>query len=275
MSVAREQALLDFIQQYTGVLVAYSGGLDSALVLWASVRALGPERVWAVTSDSESYASGEARAAQNTAREIGLAPERYLTIKTREIENQHYAANPPNRCYFCKAELFGELTRIAREKGVEVVFDGATVSDTGDYRPGAKAAEEFRVVSPLKEAGLDKEAIRAIARRHNLSVAGKAASACLASRIPHGIAVTAGRLRQIDRAESAVRKLGFDGFRVRYHRDVARLELRPEDIDRVLTRDMRDKIVRGIKDAGFRYVAVDLEGYRQGSLNPIEPTGEK
>jgi len=275
VSVDYEQALLDFIKQYDKVLVAYSGGLDSALVLWASVTALGPERVWAVTSESESYASGEADRAVETAGAIGLRSEHYLRIKTRELENKEYAANPHNRCYFCKAELFSELTRIAGEKGIGVIFDGANVSDLGDYRPGAKAAEEFGVVSPLREAGLDKDAIRAIARRHDLAVAEKAASACLASRIPHGMVVTAERLGQIDRAELAVRSLGFDGFRVRYHGEVARLELRPDDISRVLDDSIREQVVTGIKNAGFRYVAVDLEGYRQGSLNSRERTGEQ
>ena len=271
----KEKGLLDFIGRYKSVLVAYSGGLDSAMVLWASLKALDRERVWAVTSYSESYPSGEREEAEKIADELGLPKERLLFITTKEIADPNYLRNAPDRCYFCKAELFSELMRMARELGAEVIFDGSNISDIGDYRPGRKAAEERRVLSPFVEVGLGKEELRQLARKYNLSFSEKPAAACLASRIPYGIEVTPERLRQIDDAEKGISALGFAGFRVRYHYDVARLEFRPEDIARVFDDGVRNKLVEAVKKAGFHYVALDLEGYRRGSLNRTLNAGEK
>ncbi len=265
----KENSLLDFIGKYKSALVAYSGGLDSALVLWASVKSLGPDKIWAVTSNSESYASGEYEDARRIAKESGLPGSRHLIIKTGEMENSDYANNPVNRCFYCKSELFSRLSEIARDKDVDVIFDGSNVSDQDDFRPGRQAALENQVVSPLLETGLNKDDIRQIAARNNLSFSDKPAAACLASRFPYGTAITIERLTQIDQAEAAIKKLGFKGFRVRYHGPVARLELAPGDIPKIFKNGLKDRIVKEIKNTGFKYVALDLEGYRTGSLNEI------
>ncbi len=270
----KEQKLFEIIGRYKNALVAFSGGLDSAIVLWASVKVLGKDNVWAVTSNSDSLPEEEEKEARRLAQEIGLPDERHLIITTEEINNPDYKKNPINRCYFCKQELFDKLKAMSSQLKAEAVFDGSNLSDTGDYRPGRQAAEEFQIVSPLLEAELDKNELREMARKYNLSFAEKPAAACLASRIPYGIEVTPERLHQIDMAETALRRLGFSGFRVRYHNEVARLELRPEDIVRVLENGIKDKIIDAIKKAGFKYVALDLEGYRQGSLNQNIKSGE-
>lgn len=270
----KEQKLFEIIGRYKNALVAFSGGLDSAIVLWASVKVLGKDNVWAVTSNSDSLPEEEEKEARRLAQEIGLPDERHLIITTEEINNPDYKKNPINRCYFCKQELFDKLKAMSSQLKAEAVFDGSNLSDTGDYRPGRQAAEEFQIVSPLLEAELDKNELREMARKYNLSFAEKPAAACLASRIPYGIEVTPERLHQIDMAETALRRLGFSGFRVRYHNEVARLELRPEDIVRVLENGIKDKIIDAIKKAGFKYVALDLEGYGQGSLNQNIKSGE-
>ncbi len=263
----KEKALIDFIRRYESALVAFSGGLDSSLVLWASLKALGGEKVWAATSHSPSLPRHEAEEAARIALEVGLGRERHLIVATDEIQNSRYLQNDSERCYFCKNELHKVLTGMAREMKIAVVFDGANISDLGDYRPGHKAARELGVVSPLIEAGLTKEEIRSLAGRYGLSFAQKPAAACLASRIPYGISITPDILRKVEQAETAVRKLGLEGFRVRYHGPVARLELRAEDIPKVIQNGLKDRLVSGIKAAGFKYVALDLEGYRTGSLN--------
>jgi uncharacterized protein len=265
----KENSLLEFIGMYKSALVAYSGGLDSALVLWASVKSLGPDKIWAVTSNSESYASGECEEARRIAGEIGFPDSHHIIIKTGEMENPDYVNNPVNRCFHCKSELFSRLTEIAKDKGIDVIFDGSNASDQEDFRPGRQAALENRVVSPLLEASLDKDEIRQIAARNNLSFSDKPAAACLASRFPYGTAITIEGLSQVDKAEEAIKKLGFKGFRVRFHGSVARLELAPEDIPKIFQNGLKDQIVREIKNAGFKYVALDLEGYRTGSLNEV------
>ncbi len=272
---AKEFRLLNYIRGFKSALIAYSGGLDSTMVLWASIKALGSEQVYAATAESPSFASGEAADSRMFAAEIGLPGERHLFLTTDELSNPGYRSNPANRCYFCKSELFSKLKTVAAERNIEIIFDGSNLSDTGDFRPGRQAGLEQGVVSPLLEAGLSKDELRQLARRHRLSFSDKPAAACLASRIPYGTEVTSDRLKQIDRAEAAVRGLGFKGFRVRYHNEVARLELQPDDIGRALDAEMRQKIISGIKNAGFKFVAVDLEGYRSGSLNRMIPSGEK
>ena len=267
MAKNNQDRLIEFIKQYDNVLVAYSGGLDSALVLWASIKALGVRNVLAATSLSESYATGEKESALKIADELGLPENRRRFIVTREMDNENYVKNPTDRCYWCKHTLYTELSAIAKKENMAVIFDGTNLSDTIDYRPGLKAAREEHIVSPLRETGLTKDDIRQIARDNNLSFAEKAAAACLASRIPYGTSITPERLRMIDRAETAVREAGFKGFRVRYHNDVARLELRPEDLPRLFGKGVKEILIEKIKKAGFKYVAVDLEGYRTGSMN--------
>lgn len=267
MTRNNQDRLIDFIRQYKTALVAYSGGLDSSLVLWASIKALGRDHVLAATALSQSYASGELEAARKIAAELGLPENRHRLIVTREMDNENYVKNPTDRCYWCKLTLFTELTAVAKRENADAIFDGTNLSDAGDYRPGLKAAREMHVISPLRESGLTRDDVRRIARDNKLSCAEKPATACLASRIPYGISITPERLRMIDLAETAVREVGFRGFRVRYHHDVARLELQPDDLPRLLEAGIKDILIRKIKEAGFKYVAVDLEGYRTGSLN--------
>lgn len=267
MTRNNQDRLIDFIRQYDSALVAYSGGLDSSLVLWAAIKALRKDRVLAATALSQSYASGELEAARKIAEELGLPENRHRFIVTREMDNENYVKNPADRCYWCKITLYTELSAIAKRENMAVIFDGTNLSDAHDYRPGLKAAREMNVVSPLRESGLTKEDIRLIARQNSLSFADKPAGACLASRIPYGISITPERLGMIDKAETAVREAGFEGFRVRYHHDVARLELKPKDLPRLLESGIKDLLIKKIKEAGFKFVAVDLEGYRTGSLN--------
>jgi len=271
----KETKLLDYIKQYQSVLVAFSGGLDSTMVLWASIRAIGPDNVYAATSESATFASGEADDSRKFALEVGLLPDRHIFLTTDEMNNPDYRSNQSNRCYLCKSELFSKLDTVAEKYKIDVIFDGSNKSDLGDFRPGYKAVKESGVASPLLEAGLDKEELRELARKYDLSFAEKPAAACLASRFPYGTEITSDRLKQIDRAETAIRRLGFEGFRVRYHNEIARLELKPEDISRAIDPDTRKKIISEIKKVGFKFVALDLEGYSTGSLNRLIQTGEK
>jgi len=275
MIESKEKELLEFIGKFKSVLVAFSGGLDSSVVLWASIKALGAENVLAVTSESASFASSEGISAREAAREVGLPPDRHIFIRTEEMNNPDYVKNPSNRCYYCKSELFSQLKKIAEQKNIEAVFDGANVSDNSDFRPGQRAAQRLEIVSPLKEGGFDKEMLRELARKYELSFAERPAAACLASRIPYGTRITVERLKKVETAEAAVRAMGFEGFRVRYHGEVARLELRPDDIKSVIDNGTREKLVTEIKKAGFKFVALDLEGYRTGSLNRMLTEGEK
>lgn len=271
---SKEKALLEYFGQYETVIVALSGGLDSSTVLFAAVKALGPDKVWAATSNSQSLPSGERDEAAKIAREVGLHDDHHLIVTTAEMDNPEYFENSVERCYYCKHELYTMLETIKKGKGIDVIMDGANVSDRGDFRPGYRAAQEMGVVSPLNEAGFLKEEVRELARKYNLSFSEKPAAACLASRIPYGTRVTPERLLQVDRAETVVKELGFKGARIRYHGSVARLEVRSEDLNSILEDGVRDKLVTGIKKAGFRFVALDLEGYRTGSLN-AEITGGK
>ena len=268
------EALTRYIRKYNSALVALSGGLDSAVTLWASIQALGADNTRAVTSRSASLPSADYADIPVILAQCGLAAERHTFIETDELANPLYAANNADRCYHCKTELYGDLERMRELFGVDVVFDGCNLSDVGDFRPGRKAAEERGVVSPLLACKLTKDKVREIALVAGLTVANKPASACLSSRAPHGTPITAELLKSIDCAERALGALGFSGHRVRYHHSVARIEFQPNQIERALGAGMREKIVRAVKSAGFRFVTVDLEGYRAGSLNarnnPIE-----
>ena len=245
------------------VVIAFSGGIDSAFLAVTAARVLGP-RALAVTAASPSYPQAHRQLALSVAREFGL---RHEVIETAELERPEYRANPANRCYFCKDELFTHLTGLARRRGFAHVLDGNNADDRGDYRPGRQAARDHGVLSPLDEAELTKDEIRELARESGMSSWNEPASACLSSRIPSGIEVTDEKLRQIERAETAVRALGFRVFRVRHHDTLARLEIARDEMPRALEPDVNERLVAGVKAAGYQFVSLDLQGYRLGSLN--------
>lgn len=259
------ERLLAAVSEPPSAIVAYSGGVDSATVAAAAHRALG-DRVLAVTSASESVSEAELANARAVAEELGL-PHRI--IRTREIDDPDYVRNGPDRCFHCKSTLYGDLAEIARAEGYAVVFNGTNLDDLGDHRPGLEAARRHGVRSPLLEAKLTKAEVRAIALELGVSAWDRPATACLASRLPHGTAVTVERLGQVERAERAVADLGFAGHRVRHHGEIGRLELPTDQLDRALAR--REALAAALREAGFRYAVLDLEGYRQGSLNPPAP----
>jgi uncharacterized protein len=245
------------------VIVAFSGGTDSAYLGWAATSVLG-RAAQCVTADSPSYPSRHRAMAERLARDFSLHHE---FIATGEMEKAEYRANEPDRCYYCKQELFTRLNAIARERGVAAVLDGANADDRGDYRPGRKAARELGVRSPLDDADLSKAEIRELSRRAGLPTWDEPASACLSSRIPYHSEVTPEKLAMIERAEDALLALGFRVCRVRHHGEVARVELGPDEMARALEPTTRDAIVGGLKAVGYRYVTLDLQGYRMGSLN--------
>jgi pyridinium-3,5-biscarboxylic acid mononucleotide sulfurtransferase len=245
------------------VVVAFSGGVDSAYLAWAATELLG-DNALCVTAESPSYPAHHRELALRVAREFTLHHE---IIFTGEIDRPEYRANPENRCYFCKHELYTRLTQLAVERGFQHVVDGTNADDRGDYRPGRLAAREFGVRSPLDEAGLTKAQIRELSRLAGLPVWDEPASACLSSRIPYHSEVTPEKLRQIERGEEALHALGFRVCRVRHHDTLARVELAREDLSRALEPDMHDAIVRELQAAGYESVAIDPKGYRTGSLN--------
>ncbi|MBN1209264.1 MAG: ATP-dependent sacrificial sulfur transferase LarE [Myxococcaceae bacterium] len=257
------EAMRAAIRAHGSALVAFSGGVDSTFVLKIAVEELG-ERALAVTALSASVAPEEEREARELAARFGA---RHEVLTSNELANPQYAANPTNRCYFCKTELY-ELCEARRQAlGYAVVLDGFNADDFQDHRPGHKAAREHQVQSPLAQAGLTKEEIRAWSHQLGLPTWDKPQMACLASRIPYGTSVTRERLFQIARAESELRRLGFRQFRVRYHHEVARLELAAEEYERFLSADVRQQINTALKALGFQFVAVDLEPFRSGRMN--------
>jgi pyridinium-3,5-biscarboxylic acid mononucleotide sulfurtransferase len=258
----KELALERVLFSLGAVVVAYSGGVDSAYLACIANRTLGA-RAWAITADSPSYPERHRSLAVQIAERFGLQHE---IIQTHELERPEYRANPANRCYYCKYELYTHLTRIAAGRHA-VVIDGNNADDRGDYRPGRQAAREFAVRSPLDEVSLGKAEIRELSRRAGLPTWDEPASACLSSRIPYHSEVTDEKLRTIERAEASLRGLGFRVFRVRHHDDVARVEIARDEMARALDPEVRAAIVHELKTAGYRYVTLDLQGYRTGSLN--------
>lgn len=246
------------------VLTAFSGGVDSTLVAAAARRVLGRDAAWAVVGDSASLPRRELAEAKRIAQELDL---RLRVVVPGEQADPGYRRNAGDRCYFCKTHLYDTMQRAAGEMGAGVILNGTNVDDLGDHRPGLRAADEARVVSPLVEAGLGKADVRALAARLGLPNRDKPAAACLASRLPYGTEVTAARLAQVERAEEALYDLGFRGFRVRHHETVARLELPWDQMERLREPAVRERVVAGVKAAGYAYVSVDLEGFRSGSGN--------
>lgn len=244
-------------------IVAFSGGVDSSYLAVIAHEELGA-RALAVTAESPSYPSHQREIALDIVRRYGL---RHRVIQSNEMEDASYVANAGNRCYFCKRELYTQLIGIANQEGLTFVVDGNNTDDTSDYRPGRQAGSELQVRSPLIEAGLGKQEIRELSRRRGLATWDQPASACLASRIPHGSPVTVEKLSMIDRGEAALRRMGFRQCRVRHHGDVARVEIAREEMAAALNMDVFDAMAREFKRIGFRFVAVDAEGYRSGALN--------
>jgi uncharacterized protein len=260
---AREATLVDQLQGLSSLIIAYSGGVDSAYLAWAATRVLGA-RALCVTAESPSYPKRHREMALTIAREFGLQHE---IIQTQELARAEYRANGADRCYHCKHELYTSLTTLARARGVAAIADGSNADDRGDYRPGRRAAREFGVISPLDLAGLTKLDIRELSREAGLPTWDEPASACLSSRIPYFSEVTDAKLRTIEQAEEAICALGFRVVRVRHHDTVARIELGREEMARALDPDVAAVIEGALRALGFRYVTLDLKGYRLGSLN--------
>jgi len=260
---AKESLLLKEIAELPSVIVALSGGADSAYLAWAAHRAIG-DYALSLTALSPSYSAHDRAVVEEFVRQLGV---RHEFIETHEMDNPKYRANAADRCYFCKDELFTVLDVIARERSFAAVAYGVNADDTLDFRPGHRAATEHRVLAPLLDAGLHKAEIRLLSRRAGLLTWDRPASACLASRLPYGTEVTPERLALVERGEAAMRDLGFRQFRVRLHERLARVEIAPEEMPRAMSAEMAARIAAALKAAGFTYVALDLEGYRQGSLN--------
>ncbi len=265
----KERALHDYLKSLGSVIVAFSGGVDSAYVAYAAAQVLG-DRALAVTAVSPSYPAAHKEDALKFVQQFGL---RHLFINTDEMEDPRYRSNPANRCYYCKTELYGKLGPLAKERGFAAICDGVNVDDLGDFRPGRQAAKDVGVRSPLVECGITKVEVRELSRRAGLPTWDKPASACLSSRIPYGMEVTVEKLNLIEKGEDLLRGLGFKVFRVRHHGDIVRLEFGQEDLPRALAVEVAAHLAREFKALGFKYVTLDLEGYRTGALNEaLEPT---
>ena len=261
----KQDRLLSRLRGLDSLLVAFSGGTDSAYLAWAAHTVLG-KRALAVTALSSSFSAYDRQQAEAFVREVGL---RHEFIETCEFDNPPYVANNPDRCYYCKTELFSELARLAQARGYVAVAYGVNADDVHDFRPGHRAAAEHKVQAPLLEAGLTKAEIRQLSRQAGLSTWDRPASACLSSRVPYGTRVTVENLAKIEQGEAVLRELGFRQFRVRYHEDLARIEIAPTELPRALDIEMVRTVAERFRQLGFAYVTLDLEGYRQGSLNAV------
>jgi uncharacterized protein len=265
----RMQAILSSLQR---VVVAFSGGADSTFVLKVAADTLGPSNVIAATGQSDSLPLAEFEEAVRLSREMGVE---HIIIKTEEFKNPQYTANPTNRCYFCRSDLYSRLGDFINQRGFKAIINGANADDGYDWRPGMQAAREHDVRSPCAEAGMTKQDIRLLSRRLGLPTFDKPAMPCLASRIPYGEEITPAKLKQIEQSETFLRSLGFRECRVRHHNNLARIELLPADIDRAMQSDLRNRIDAALREYGYTYVTIDLRGFRSGSLNEVMAFGKK
>jgi len=277
MSALKELHLRELVSSFDSLIIAFSGGVDSAYLAWVATQVLGPAAL-CVTADSPSYPDRHRQLALRVAGAFGF---RHEIVQTRELERAEYRANPTNRCYYCKHELYSLLSGLAREREFDVVADGSNADDRGDYRPGRQAAREFGVRSPLDDVGLTKAEIRELSHRAGLPTWNEPASACLSSRIPYHSEVTDEKLRMIERAEQELHELGFRVCRVRHHEapqragvpvgdpasPLARLEIGLDELPRALEPEVRDRLIAALKAIGYAHVTIDLQGYRMGSLN--------
>jgi pyridinium-3,5-biscarboxylic acid mononucleotide sulfurtransferase len=266
--IAQRETLIETLHGYGRVAVAYSGGIDSTVVAQAAYDALGSAAI-AVTAVSESLAAGELEEAQELAQKIGI---RHRVIRTEEFADPNYRRNDSDRCYFCKSELYGRLSGMLNELSVEVIASGANTDDLGDYRPGLRAASEHGIRHPLQECGLNKADVRALARGWGLPTWDKPATPCLSSRVAYGEDPTPERVRMIDQAEQWLRQRGLRVLRVRYHKgDLARIEVPLDDLPRFIELQLRGELIAAFRALGFKFVTLDLEGFRSGSMNSVIP----
>ena len=261
----KEERLREIFRELDSVIVAYSGGVDSSYVAYVANAELG-RRAVCITGQSASLPEYQRAEIESVVQKFGFQHE---VIQTEELENPGYSANNPDRCFFCKDELYTKLESVARTRGVKCIVDGSTVDDLGDYRPGRRAASQHAVRSPLIEAGLTKSEVRELSRRATLPTWDKPASPCLSSRIAYGTTVTIERLGKVDRGEEILREFGFREFRVRHHDQLVRIEIAPAEMDRVLRKDLVAELARRFRELGFKYVTLDLEGFRSGSMNEV------
>lgn len=261
----KEQNLRRLMRDMQTVLVAYSGGVDSTYLALIATQELN-EKALCVMGISPSVAQSQREDAEKLAQDFNF---NYFSIQTYELENPNYQANPSNRCYFCKSELYGKLAPLAEEKNIEFILDGANLDDTTDYRPGREAAQENNVRSPLVEVGLTKAEIRQLSKKYNLPTWDKPASPCLSSRIAYGIPVSIERLSKVEKGEEFLRGLGLKEFRVRNHGELVRLEITPSEMEKIFNKEATDLIAKKFRDLGFKYVTLDLHGYRTGAMNEV------